>query len=194
MKNEEIPDTKRKMAASLKKLITLKPFSKITVGDIIEESKINRNTFYYHFDNMYDLLYWTYNQEVQNIISTYRESNATLTQGLDFVLAYIDRNTILCKTAYDSLGENELKNMFEKDFTLYVSSTISFISDSSAQTISTDYKEFLTFNFSQMICSLIVWYIKYSEQIDKQKFKEYAHNTIFSSLNASIEEAAKKEL
>ena len=110
------------------------------------------------------------------------------------MLEYIDQNMILCKTSYDSLGENELKNMFEKDFTLYVSSTISFISDSSAQTISTDYKEFLTFNFSQMICSLIVWYIKYSEQKDKQKIKEYAHNTIFSSLNASIEEAAKKEL
>lgn len=82
--NDDLSDTKEKMALSLKKLIISKPFSKITVGDIVDDSKINRNTFYYHFGNMYDLLYWTYNKEVQNIINISRMSNATLIQGLDW--------------------------------------------------------------------------------------------------------------
>lgn len=195
MKNsEEISDTKIKMASALKKLIKTKVFSKITVGDIIEETKINRNTFYYHFENMYDLLYWTYNKEVQNIIKTYRNSNATLIQGIDFVLEYIDKNTVLCKTVYESLGENELKNMFEKDFNSYIENTILFICKNTESQITTDYKDFLTFNFSQMLCSQIVWYIKYNEQLDKQKFKYYMQTTIFSSLTACINEATKKQL
>lgn len=195
MKNsEEISDTKEKMAAALKKLVTTKIFSKITVGDIIEETKINRNTFYYHFENMYDLLYWTYNREMQNIIKNYRDSNATVIQGVDFVLAYIDKNMILCKTVYKSLGENELKNMFEKDFYSYIANVILFICESAESQISTDYKEFLTFNFSQMICSQIFWYIKYNEQLDRQKFKDYMQTTIFTSLTACINEAAKKQL
>ncbi len=34
--NDDLSDTKEKMALSLKKLIISKPFSKITVGDIVE--------------------------------------------------------------------------------------------------------------------------------------------------------------
>lgn len=34
--NDDLSDTKEKMVLSLKKLIISKPFSKITVGDIVE--------------------------------------------------------------------------------------------------------------------------------------------------------------
>ena len=37
-------------------LLTQKPLDKITVKDIIEEADINRNTFYYYFENVPDLL------------------------------------------------------------------------------------------------------------------------------------------
>ncbi len=50
--------TKQAMAESLKKLMQKKPLSKITVNEIITDCDINRNTFYYHFENIYDLLKW----------------------------------------------------------------------------------------------------------------------------------------
>ena len=37
-------------------LLTRKPLDKITVKDIIEEADINRNTFYYYYENIPDLL------------------------------------------------------------------------------------------------------------------------------------------
>ena len=37
-------------------LLTRKPLDKITVKDIIEEADINRNTFYYYYENVPDLL------------------------------------------------------------------------------------------------------------------------------------------
>jgi len=40
------------------------PFSKITVSGIIEKCGISRNTFYYHFHDIYDLLEaWLYKEE-----------------------------------------------------------------------------------------------------------------------------------
>lgn len=50
--------TKRALAASLKKLLLKKPLDKITVIDITEECEVNRQTFYYHFKDIYDLIEW----------------------------------------------------------------------------------------------------------------------------------------
>ena len=50
--------TKRKMAAALKELMQTTAFEKITVADIAELSNIHRQTFYYHFQDRYDLLDW----------------------------------------------------------------------------------------------------------------------------------------
>lgn len=35
-----------------------KPMNKITINDIAEQCHINRMTFYYHFEDIYDLLNW----------------------------------------------------------------------------------------------------------------------------------------
>ena len=52
--------TKKAMASSLKKLLETKTLSKITVSDITDDCEINRHTFYYHFQDIYDLVEWIY--------------------------------------------------------------------------------------------------------------------------------------
>ena len=51
--------TKRALAASLIKLLSQKPLDKVTVKDIIEDCGVNRQTFYYHFKDIYDLVEWS---------------------------------------------------------------------------------------------------------------------------------------
>lgn len=46
-------------------LLAQKPLDKITVKDIIEEADINRNTFYYYYENIQDLLDAFFKQELQ---------------------------------------------------------------------------------------------------------------------------------
>lgn len=50
--------TKRKLADALKELMNTTSFDKITVSDITEKCNIHRQTFYYHFQDRYDLLDW----------------------------------------------------------------------------------------------------------------------------------------
>lgn len=60
MKNEVISlNTKKALSSALKETMRHKAFSKITVKEIIEHCDVNRNTFYYHFDDIYALLRWT---------------------------------------------------------------------------------------------------------------------------------------
>lgn len=51
--------TKCAMEDSLKRLLLQKPLNKITVSDIAEDCGINRMTFYYHFNDIYDLIEWS---------------------------------------------------------------------------------------------------------------------------------------
>lgn len=52
MKQKEISlATKKDLAAALKKLMARKPINKITVRELVDECDMNRNSFYYHFDD-----------------------------------------------------------------------------------------------------------------------------------------------
>lgn len=48
--------TKKAITDSFMKLLNEHPFDKITVKDIVEDCGINRNTFYYHYHDIYELL------------------------------------------------------------------------------------------------------------------------------------------
>lgn len=50
--------TKKAIANALKELLLEKRLNKITVSDIAEKCGINRQTFYYHFQDIYDLIEW----------------------------------------------------------------------------------------------------------------------------------------
>ena len=56
--------TKRAIANSLKQLMTKKPLSKITVSDITQNCGVSRMTFYYHFQDIFDLIGWICEQDI----------------------------------------------------------------------------------------------------------------------------------
>lgn len=61
--------TKQAICAALERLLEREPFSRITVSEIAEECGISRMTFYYHFQDIYDLLEWTVNEELDAFLS-----------------------------------------------------------------------------------------------------------------------------
>ncbi|MBE6984523.1 MAG: TetR family transcriptional regulator [Ruminococcaceae bacterium] len=49
------PTAKQAIQASFRTLLMAKSLDKITVRDIVEDCGITRNTFYYHYEDIYDL-------------------------------------------------------------------------------------------------------------------------------------------
>lgn len=190
--SENPSETKILMAQALKNLIKDRPFAKITIQDIVAECNINRNTFYYHFENNYDLLYFAYEQEVQNIANSFRSANASIPQAMDFILEYIDKNISLCMCAYESLGEQQLKNIFEKDLHDFVRATIEFFSSQNSVNFSEDFKSFASFSYTNLLSTQIIWYIKHNSNLDKAIFRNNLQTFFITSLKAVLEEAAKK--
>ena len=60
--------TKKALVDSFGKILAKKPFSKITVSDITNECGVSRMTFYYHFKDIYDLLEWTFETQLEKAI------------------------------------------------------------------------------------------------------------------------------
>ena len=50
------------------KLLNEKPLDKITIKDIVEDCGINRNTFYYHFDDIPDLVEQILREETEKVL------------------------------------------------------------------------------------------------------------------------------
>ena len=185
-------ETKILMADALKRLIKKSPFAKITVQDIVTECNINRNTFYYHFENNYDLLYFAYEQEVKNIVDSFHAAKATLPQAMDFVLKYIDNNIPLCQCAYESLGETQLRSIIEKDLFGFTRATIEYYAAENGVTFTEDFKTFVSFSYMDLLNTQLIWYIKHNGDLDKEKFKEYFQTFFTASLKSIMEEAVKR--
>ena len=61
--------TKEKIFRTFVDLLATKPFDKITVRDIVESCNINRNTFYYYYSDIYELLEELFTNEFNEIIT-----------------------------------------------------------------------------------------------------------------------------
>lgn len=63
------------MADALEQLLNKKPLEKITVSDITDKCSINRQTFYYHFRDIYDLTRWMISGYAEKDIGENIENN-----------------------------------------------------------------------------------------------------------------------
>ena len=60
--------TRKAIMESCIRLLEDRPVDKITVKDIVEDCQINRNTFYYHFKDKYDVINWIFYTEITPLI------------------------------------------------------------------------------------------------------------------------------
>lgn len=101
--------TKRALAGSLKKLLEQKPIDKITVKDIVTDCGVNRHTFYYHFQDIYDLLDWLCQDEVDKILGAHQTFDTWKEAYLD-LYKYLQNNKTLLINAYNSNYSDHLEN------------------------------------------------------------------------------------
>ena len=83
--------TKRALAASLMKLLKERSLDNITVKDIVEDCEVNRQTFYYHFQDIYDLLFWVFESQADEVIGGKRDTE-TWPEGFLRVFQYAQEN------------------------------------------------------------------------------------------------------
>jgi len=100
--------TKKAMSDSLKTLLARKPLNRITINDIVQNCGISRMTFYYHFEDIYDLLKWTYLEDARAAIG----ENTTLEtwqKGLESLLNLVLENKANILNVYHSASREQIE-------------------------------------------------------------------------------------
>jgi AcrR family transcriptional regulator len=68
-KNPSVSEqTKLQLVAALKTLMAQKPMDKITIAELTGICNIRRQSFYYHFEDIYDLLRWMFDNEAISLL------------------------------------------------------------------------------------------------------------------------------
>ena len=100
--------TKRALAASLKKLLAQKPLSRITIADITEDCGINRMTFYYHFQDIYDLIDWICQEEGGRALQG-RKDYRTWQEGFVALCRAVVENRAIIEGVYHSVQREQIE-------------------------------------------------------------------------------------
>ena len=100
--------TKKAFATSLKKLLSQKPLDKIKITDITEDCEVNRQTFYYHFKDIYDLLEWVYTNEATRALGD-KKTYDTWQEGFYEIFEYILENKTFVLNTYNSVSREYLE-------------------------------------------------------------------------------------
>lgn len=112
--------TKKALASSLKKLMQNKPISKITVSDIVADCQVGRKTFYYHFQDIYELLAWIFQTELVEELADCKTYD-TWPIGVRKIAYFIYDNECFCKNAYYSIGrERAVRFIYPITYTLLI--------------------------------------------------------------------------
>lgn len=104
--------TKRALAAALKRLMDEEPFAKISVGEICERCQLNRKSFYYHFQDKYDLVNWIFDTEFIAAASQrdYRHNGEVFRDLVDYFYA----NRSFYRKALQIKGQNSFQDHFRE--------------------------------------------------------------------------------
>ena len=87
--------TKKAIAFAFKQLLTEKPFNHISVNEIASKCDINRQTFYYHFDNIYDLMSKAFEYELVHESRIYEE--VTWEYAINSFLQWMKENRVIIR-------------------------------------------------------------------------------------------------
>ena len=115
--------TKKALAQALKNIASKKEINKITINDITEECEVNRQTFYYHFKDIYDLLEWIYTNEVIERIEDIEEKE-NWQEGFLYLFEYMLDNRKFIYNTYYSVSREFLLNFTYKQTNTLITKVI----------------------------------------------------------------------
>lgn len=106
--------TKNNIAEGFYKLLNERYFDKITIRDIVDECGVTRNTFYYYFEDVYDIIDDTLNREMKKVILAGRGKRLSLEHLLEPIVKFFTENHSVAVHLFKSSKKDEICLYIEK--------------------------------------------------------------------------------
>lgn len=182
--------TQKFIMSTFMQLLENESLDKITVRDIVEECEINRNTFYYHYSDIYDLLDDVFRVEAEKFLEQDVDDNTTFgeeyARAAQFVLKY--RKAIL--HIYDSKKRDVLENYLEMMAFSFINRFVK--KESEGYVLSDDDVDYITGFYTHAIVGNTIEWIKRKLPSGQEKFIERTAGTFNATVKDMIEQCVKE--
>lgn len=188
MTNEEMSmKTKLALANALKAAMKTKKLSKITVSELICACDINRKTFYYHFQDIYDLLKWTLERETLDVVKNF-DLIINTEEAIRFLMDYTEKNNYIVNGAFDSMGYEELKRFFHNDLFSVIYGAIENGEGKLHVQLEPQFKQFLAEFYTEASAAMLIEWTKNRVSQEKETVIQNIVSIFKISLPAIVKE------
>ncbi len=170
--------TKDAIKKSFMKLLNAKAVNKITVKEIVEDCGINRNSFYYHFDDIPSLIEEILNEQADTLVQvSSRDANiyTAILTAMDFALQNKAAMMHLYNSASKELFERYLNRVANRTVTEYFDV---FFKD---EGIDEDDKQAIVMYYKSLLVGFVIEWLgngmKYDLSIQVQRLCELFEGT-----------------
>ena len=170
--------TRKAIMNSLLELLKTKSIDKVTVKDICDDCEINRNTFYYNYKDIYDVLNSIFTQAIE-------ENLRDVAEGGSFYEEYIKAASLLVQ--YRDIVTNYLERVTAEIVRGYIARK------SEGQNISDKDLEFISYFYSYAIIGSTYKWIESGMKADFKHFIGKIADSIDATLPVMISKAGKAD-
>ena len=117
--------TKNAIKASFLKLLNERPLNKITVKDIVTDCGINRNSFYYHYQDIPTLVGEIVKEDIDRIIQNY-STISMFEECMKIAVEFIMNNKKAVYHIYNSINRDIFENYLWETCNYVVTTYINF--------------------------------------------------------------------
>lgn len=183
--------TKLAIANALRSIMKKKPLDKIKIKEIVDECGLNRQTFYYHFQDIYDLIEWMYWYDGNQIFDKYYIDEGIL-KTAKVMLHYVQENREELLNVINSRAEIFFFNFVNSG----LFNCIYMIINEKAEDkrISEKYKTFLAQYYSSAVYGVVkAWITDSSTELSIDDNLEMFTMAMDGSISLALKQFSKKK-
>ena len=175
--------TKRTLSETLKKILQEKSLDKVTVVDIVEASAINRQTFYYHFKDIYDLTEWVCVEDAARALQG-KKTYDSWQEGLLQIYEAVMENKPFIMNVYHSVSREQIENYL---FKLTYDLIMGVVEEkSSGVDISEEEKKFIADVYKYSFVGIMLDWIKNGMREDYREIADDTATALYGSIDLSL--------
>ena len=176
--------TKKMISYSLKDLLLEKPLSKITISDICAKASINRQTFYYHFADIRDLIEYICICDANQALKD-KDTYATWQEGFISIFNLIKKDKAFIDNIYHSISLDVLQGYLYKLTYPIIYKVVD--EKASLKKISEEDKKFITKFYMYSFVSLVLEWIGDGMKEDPNKIVKKISSILTGTIEHSID-------
>lgn len=174
---------KQKFTDTFMEMLNLKCLDSITVTDIVGKCGVSRQSFYYYFDDIYDLVEYFFQQETDKVLREYSDINSW-EQGFVCLLKWAQVHKPLVMHTHNSLRRDSMESFMDRVLYPYL---IKIVEEQAVGMRTTrQQREFIAHFYTQALNALSLDWIRGNMQQDPEFLAKQAHILLDGSFKKAL--------